>query len=109
VDDARDWVRWWRVEGLPEMRNILWEKWDPLGLFEDACDPDERWPEDEYDAYANVLASKLKRGNCRSDIKTYLTNSLLEEGDALTPQWEARCALAADALIAWYEGSSAPR
>jgi hypothetical protein len=32
VQDAREWVRWWRIEGLREMRSILWEKWDPLGL-----------------------------------------------------------------------------
>jgi hypothetical protein len=52
--DARAWVRWWRIEGLQQMREILWEKWDPLGLKGIA-------PVDEYDSYAQVLASKLKR------------------------------------------------
>lgn len=84
---------------------ILWEQWDPLslrGITED-------WPEDEYDSYANVLASKLKRGNDRNDIVSYLTTSLMEQDDAITPQWVARCEVAADALIDWYARSNAPR
>lgn len=40
------------LQGLREMRGLLWEKWDPLGLRDMA-------PEDEYDSYAMVLASKL--------------------------------------------------
>ena len=86
------------------MRSILWTHWDPLGLG-----AQEDWPEDEYDSYANVLASKLKRGNPRSDLASYLTMSL-HDGDAVvTPKWVARCAAAADALIEWYRRSNAPR
>ena len=87
------------------MRRILWAEWDPLGLS--GIDPD--WPEDEYDSYATVLASKLKRGNERSDIVSYLTTSPMEKDDVVTPSWIARCEAAADALIDWYEQSSAPR
>ena len=43
------------------MRTVLWKRWDPLGLRGISDD----WTEDEYDSYANVLASKLKRGNNR--------------------------------------------
>jgi hypothetical protein len=46
VEDAREWIRWWRIEGLGEMRAILWEKWDPLGVRGMTDD----WPEDEYDS-----------------------------------------------------------
>ncbi len=109
MEDAREWVRWWRIEGLGEMRQILWEKWDPLGLHDLMRDPEHDWPEDEYDSYANVLASKLKRGNDRSDIVSYLTTSLIEKDQIITPAWTGRCAATADALIDWYAGSNAPR
>lgn len=66
-------------------------------------------PVDEYDSYANVLASKLKRGNDRSDIVAYLTTKLWEPGDLITATWQARCEEAADALIEWYSGSNAPK
>jgi hypothetical protein len=108
VDDAREWVRWLRIEGLREMRQILWEKWDPLGLYEPVRDAEEEWPEDEYDAYADVLASKLKRGNERSDIVSYLTTSLTDKDAVITPAWVARCETAADTLIDWYARSNAP-
>jgi hypothetical protein len=95
-------MRWWRIEGLPQMRRVLWQHWDPLALHGLA-------PDDEYDSYANVLASKLKRGNDRSDIVSYLTTSLVDKGDVITPKWMARCEAAADALIDWYAKSNAPR
>jgi hypothetical protein len=56
-----------------------------------------------------VLASKLKRGNDRSDLVSYLTTTLTEMDDVITPRWVARCEAAADALIEWYAGSDAPR
>jgi hypothetical protein len=73
VEDARAWLRWWRLEGLPEMRALLWEKRDPLALRGIA-------PDDEYDGYARVLGSKLKRSNGRANIADYLTTLLAEGG-----------------------------
>jgi hypothetical protein len=107
VEDAREWVRWWRIEGRPEMRTILWEEWDPLGLY--ALVRDDDWPADEYDSYANVLASKLKRGNDREDIVGYLATSLADKDTLIAPAWITRCEAAADALIEWYTRSNAPR
>ena len=89
------------------MRIILWEKWDPLGLY--ALVRDEDWPEDEYDSYANVLASKLKRGSDRADIIGYLTTSLVDKDTLITPAWITRCEAAGDALIEWYAQSNVPR
>ena len=100
MEDAREWVRWWRIQGLSEMRRLLWEHWDPLGLNGIA-------PDDEYDSYARVLASKLKRGDDRAEIVRYLTVSLAEPGDPLPEQWRAKCEAAADTLIEWYARSGA--
>jgi hypothetical protein len=77
------------------------EHWDPLGLAGVA-------PDDECDSYASVLASKLRRGNDRSDIVAYLTTVLVNEKDEDTSTWTARCEQAADALMAWYAQSNAP-
>ncbi len=104
MEDARPWLRWWRLEGLPEMRALLWERWDPLGLR-----TVDDWPEDEYDGHANVLASKLKRGNGREDIAEYLTKTLTEEDAAVTPAWADQCRQTAQDLLDWYRGSNAPR
>jgi hypothetical protein len=80
---------------------------DPLGLC--AVVRDDDWPEDEYDSYGDVLASKLKRGNDREDIVSYLTKSLIDKDTIITPAWVARCEAAAAALIQWYAHSNAPR
>jgi hypothetical protein len=102
VEDPTAWTRWWRIEGLREMRSLLWEHWDPLALKGQA-------PDDEYDGYASVLASKLQRGNDRSDIVSYLTTSLMEKDDVLTSKWTTTCENAADVLIAGYARSNPPR
>jgi hypothetical protein len=47
--------------------------------------------DDESDSYADILASKLKRGNNRADIVTYLTARLVEHDDAITLDWLAKC------------------
>ena len=91
-----------RVDGLREMGPLLWEFWDPLGLAELGV------PDDEYDTYAAVLASKLKRGNARADLVHYLTFTLSDPADHIAPVWRARCERAADALLEWYANSNAP-
>jgi hypothetical protein len=96
------------IEGLRQMRHILWEKWDPLGLSE-VVPGEDGWPDDEYDSYAKVFASKLKRRNERADIVSYLTTSLIDRETTITATWVARCEAAADALIVWYGQSNAPR
>lgn len=89
----------WRIEGPRAMRS---SHWDPLALAGIA-------PDDEYDSYANVLASKLKRGSGRHDIATYLTTALADPSDLITPTWRTKREAAANALIDWYEKSNAPR
>lgn len=84
------------------MRRLLWEHWDPLALAGVA-------PEDEYDSYAGVLASKLKRRQDRAEIVRYLTVALAEPDDPLPLKWRAACENAADALMEWYARSAPDR
>jgi hypothetical protein len=55
-----------------------------------------------------LLASKLKQGNGRDDIASYLTPSLSEPGVCPTQAWHAKPEAATFALINWYERSNAP-
>jgi hypothetical protein len=65
-------------------------------------------PDDEYDSYARVLGSKLKRNNGRADIADYLTTALARDR-LVTPDWAERCNRTAQELLDWYEQSNAPR
>lgn len=101
MEDAREWARWWRLRGLAEMQSLLWDHWDPLGLASV-----EDWPRDEYDSYAGVLASKLRRGNSRADIAIYLATKLTESAPSEAELGSG--GTTADVLIAWYAASDAP-
>lgn len=82
------------------MRALLWLKWDALGVRDIA-------PDDEYDAHARVLGSKLRRGNGREDIARYLTTAVTDQA-LITPEWVERCDRAARDLLDWYAQSNAP-
>lgn len=95
-------MRWWRLEGKPQLRALAFEWWDPLGLAGIV-------PDDEYDAYLDVLASKLKRGMSRADVVSYLTQTLSEDDSPSASMWGEKCERAADVFIDWYRRSNAPR
>jgi hypothetical protein len=50
------WRRWWSRDGLPALRLMALERWDPLGVYEQ--------PErvDEYDASGAAPARRSSRG-----------------------------------------------
>ncbi len=100
--DPGPWMRGWYSEGRAQMRVLLWERWDPLGL-RSLDDP----PEDAYDDYDGMLASNIKRGSDLEDVTAYLTTTLTEE-DAVTPAWIAQCRRTAQDLLDWYRASNAP-
>lgn len=101
MDDARPWLNWWESRGLAEMRVLLWEHWDPLSLRGVA-------PDDEYDAYATVLASKLRRGRDREDLSAYLLVTAVDDTRELSDAWREQCSHAAQVLLDWYACSGAP-
>ncbi len=51
---------------LTEVRRILWEHWDPIGVN------DEPGAFGEYDAYAAPIVARLLRGTTAADIDSYL-------------------------------------
>jgi len=54
------------IPELEEIKRLLWEEWDPIGV----SGPD--WPNDEYDSYAFQAFVKLKGGANVSEIEAYL-------------------------------------
>jgi hypothetical protein len=57
----------WAAEGLRQLRQLLYWRWDPIGVS--AAFPRT---EDEYDAYASVLISRLRDGASPDDVAAYL-------------------------------------
>jgi hypothetical protein len=63
------YARWWKENGFAELRQILYWIWDPIGV--NTAFP---YTHDEYDRYAKVLLSKLRKGASASDVVDYLVS-----------------------------------
>lgn len=88
------WRRWWSREGLPALRLLALERWDPVGAYGQA----ERT--DEYDAYLNRIGRMLRRGAGPEEIAHYLDRVRrealqLEENELADEAF-------ADEVVAWY-------
>jgi hypothetical protein len=97
-----DWHRWWKKTGAGELRRILMEEWDPIGV--------RGVPEaaDEYDGYLGPLAARLREGASAEVIAGYLSE--VEEdriglGESATSR-KRNQALAAR-LRAWHDQATA--
>jgi len=58
---------WWKQSGARELRRILMEEWDPIGV---RGVPET---EDEYDSYLGPIGARLREGAPADDIAAYLT------------------------------------
>lgn len=54
-----------------EIQRILWEKWDPIGVYEE----DGEW-DDEYDCYVPHIFSMAIEGKDHVSIAAYLTSTI---------------------------------
>lgn len=52
---------------LEEIRNLLWEEWDPIGLNDNSN------LSDEYDRYADEIYAMLRRGADAEEIARHLS------------------------------------
>ena len=86
--------RWWRDEGLPALRILAIEHWDPEGVYDDPMRADTN------DPYLERMGRMLKRGKGIAEITKYL-------GDVRTkafrrdPNEEADQSFA-ERVVAWY-------
>jgi hypothetical protein len=88
---------WWRERGERELRELLL-RWDPIGV---AGEPD--WPEDEYDAFLEPLAERLRRGVSEEELATFLEGAVSEHV-GLEADRDRESELARE-LLAWYSQS----
>jgi hypothetical protein len=63
---ALDWYDWWQSKGEVEVRRILMDEWDPIGV------QDLPSAADEYDRYGRVIGLMLLQGVRLAELETYL-------------------------------------
>jgi hypothetical protein len=85
---------WWADQGLPQLRLLAIEHWDPLGVYDDASRADA------YDAYLERLGRMLRKGAGPEEIARYLGDvrtKALRRGED-----EDADEAFADRVVAWY-------
>jgi hypothetical protein len=88
------WRRWWGAHGLPALRVMAIEHWDPLGVYDDPSRADA------YDPYLDRVGRMLRSGKGSAEIARYLGDvrtKALDRGES-----EATDELFADRIVAWY-------
>ena len=82
---------------MEELRELLL-RWDPIGVVRE---PD--WPQDEYDAFLEPIAERLRQGAGEAEMTEFLERAVREHL-GLEPDRE-REAAAACRLVDWYSRS----
>ena len=62
-----EWHLWWKRSGARELRRLLMDGWDPIGVR------DIPEASDEYDSYLGPIASRLRKGATADELAAYLT------------------------------------
>jgi hypothetical protein len=88
------WRRWWKATGLPQLRVMAVEHWDPQNVYDDAARADA------YDPYLERVGRMLRRGKGADEIAHYLgqvrTKAMrLDESEYADEAF-------ADRVCAWY-------
>jgi hypothetical protein len=73
--DMAEHERWWRERGATELRDLLYDEWDPIGLKGMADDS-----RDEYEAYAGQIVRRLRAGSTDEELALLLESFQLEMG-----------------------------
>jgi hypothetical protein len=92
--------RWWAKEGLPALRLLAIEYWDPDGVYDDPMRADA------YDPYLERAGRMLRRGKGAAELARYL-GEVRTRAFRRDPNEEADQSFA-DRVVAWYS-LEAPR
>jgi len=93
------YARWVREEGFGELRQVLFWRWDPVGV-EDAFPITA----DEYDDYARVLMSRLRKGAGEPQVAAYLL-SVEREWMGRRFSDDAKLEALGERILDWFEES----
>lgn len=98
------YAEWMRKAGLRELRQLLYWRWDPIGVA-------EHFPitEGEYDAYAPALLSLLRKGADAQAIAEHLLNIEREQMGLDSPMYDgvSRVPRVAELILEWRDESIA--
>jgi hypothetical protein len=92
---AEEFARWWNETGEHELRQLLYWKWDPIGV--NAAFPRTA---DEYDRYAPEVVSALSNGACEADIAELL-ETIQRDRMGLGGEPSGRLRPVASDIVAW--------
>lgn len=87
----------WKRSGAAQLRSILLEEWDPIGV--------RRVPEaaDEYDSYLGQIGARLREAKTADEIAGYLTDvEKVRMGLGISEAARTRNAALARRLIDWH-------
>jgi hypothetical protein len=92
-------ARWWRETGKRELRQVLFWRWDPIGVS-------ESFPAtaDEYDDYGPGVVALLRAGASEDDVADHLA-FVERETIGLPIDHPERRAEVAERLTTWYANS----
>ena len=94
--DSREHELWWQDRGAAELRDLLYQEWDPIGLKDLAEDS-----ADEYEAYAGQIVRRLRAGADDEDVAALLESFRREMGlEPADPPIEV-----GRRIREWYRGS----
>ena len=93
------WRRWWSASGMPALRTMAIEHWDPLGVYDDPLNAGI------YDPYLDRVGRMLRRGKGPDEIARYLGDVRMKAFKRESN--ETMDELFADRVVAWY-GLEAP-
>lgn len=99
--DLEEKSHWWKSRGRRELRKLLMDRWDPIGV---SGIPEAQ---DEYDQYLVPLLNLLSDGASTKTIARYLSEvqtGWMELGPA-TPRDLEEVAVA---VVRWYSGEMHP-
>ena len=96
---AAEFARWWRETGERELRQVLFWRWDPLGVS-------DYFPNtaDEYDGYAPGVVALLRLGVAPDVLADHL-DFLEREPMGLPPRDATPRIEVAELLGAWFVNS----
>jgi hypothetical protein len=97
--ELSEYHQWWKHQGGQELRRLLMDKWDPIGV--------KAWPEaaDEYDGYRGGVMNLLREGATADRIARHLAGIEQTRMDYTTTA--EQLLPVAEQIVRWYPDSLA--